>query len=146
MTRRVAVRAVIEKDGKLLLVRLKPYENALGNDFWCTIGGTVDVGEPLIPALKREIMEETGKKADVGNLLYVQQFKANDMEHVEFFFHVTNSNDFTTIDLSKTTHGQKEIAEIEFVDPSTVHVLPEFLVAEDISKLESNNTKIFNNL
>lgn len=146
MKRRLAVRAVIEKDSELLLVRLKPYENALGNDFWCTIGGTIEVGEEVIPALKREVKEETGIDAVVGNLLYVQQFKTADTEHVEFFFHVTNTDDFMNIDLSKTTHGQVEIAEIGFVDPKTVHVLPEFLKTEDYSNLNEKSVTFFSEL
>lgn len=143
---KLAVRAIIVKDGRLLLVRLKPYENALGNDFWCTIGGTVNICEPLEIALKREVLEETGKDAVIGSLLYVQQFKTKDMEHVEFFFHVTNFEDFLDIDLSQTSHGQTEIAEIGFKDSKELHILPEFLKTADLSNIAHMQTKFFSSL
>lgn len=81
--RRVAVRGIILKDGKILCVRLKQYPGKAtddGCDYWCTPGGGVDVGEPLIPALEREIIEETAIKPAIGNLLYIQQFEHNNWE------------------------------------------------------------------
>ena len=37
-----------------------------------------------------------------------------------------------TIDLSQTTHGAEELARIEFVDPKTEFILPDFLQTIDI--------------
>ena len=146
MNRRVAVRAVIVKDGKLLAVKLNPYRSVITGEFWCTIGGGIDEGEALIPALKREVMEETGIEPIVGNLLYIQQYLHGDMEHMEFFFHVTNADDFLTIDLSKTTHGTEEIAELDFVDVSKETVLPKFLTEETFEDVANQPTKFFNYL
>lgn len=59
--RRIAVRGIIVKDKKILCVRLNNYKgNAIVNEseFWCTPGGGVDIGEPLIPTLEREMIEE----------------------------------------------------------------------------------------
>ncbi len=97
----------------------------------------MDDGEGLIKAIEREIVEETGIRPDVGNLLYIQQYPdGEDNEHLELFYHVTNANDYETVDLTQTTHGVEEIAEFGFVDPKTTHVLPKFLtetnIAEDI--------------
>lgn len=147
MTRCVAVRAIIEHKGKLLAVQLKPYKTSiiLEEPYWCTIGGGVDVGEALVPALKREVMEEVGIKPVVGNLLYVQQFIHGDKEQMEFFFHVTNSEEFLEIDLSKATHAAEEIDKIDFITPATVNILPVFLREENIAEaIESNQpAKIF---
>ena len=147
--RRVAVRGVVLKDGKLLCVRLKKHkDNATdeGQDFWCTPGGGVDVGESLITALEREFIEETGIKPDVGNLLYVQQFSHNDWEHLEFFFDIINSEDYEDIDLEATTHGAIEIAEVGFIDPAVNTVLPIFLTTEDLVLDSAKGvTKVFNN-
>jgi 8-oxo-dGTP pyrophosphatase MutT (NUDIX family) len=150
MNRRVAVRAIIEKDSKLLCVKHKDYggDGARVPDFWCTIGGGVDPGEALIPALRREIIEETGIEPDIGRLLYIQQFEHNSTEHLEFFFHVTNTTDFINIDLSKSTHGQKEIELIDFIEPINETLLPKFLrdqpIAQDIAT--NQPTQFFNYL
>lgn len=136
ISRRVAVRAIVVKNGKLLCVRQNNYKNKAVvdvNDYWCTPGGGVDIGEPLIPALERELIEETGVKPVVGNLLYVQQFEHGDQEHLEFFFHVTNSDAYDRIDLEATSHGVIEIAEIDFVDPSVQLIKPLFLRQRDIT-------------
>lgn len=147
--RRIAVRGIILKDGKLLGVRLKKYKGKAtddGQDYWCTPGGGVDVGEPLIPALERELIEETGVKPIVGKLLYIQQFQHKDWEHLEFFFHILNGGDYEHINLAATTHGAIEIAEINFIDPAAHTVLPVFLAKADLVSDATNGiAKIFNN-
>lgn len=137
-------------DGKLLCVKLKPYRGkatGAGVDYWCTPGGGVDVGEPLIPALEREIIEELGVKPTVGKLSYVQQFDHADMEQLEFFFEVTNGEDFLAVDLENTTHGAVEIAEVAFIDPrASGLVLPLFLSERDMSAdIKAGVTQVFDN-
>lgn len=133
--RHISVRGIIIHQGKLLLVRLNNYKGALKHEtpYWCLPGGGLEGGETLVDGMIREMMEETGITPVVGNLLYIQQFVAGSKEYLEFFFHIANSNDYLDVDLSKSTHGQKEIAEIGFVDPALVTVLPEFLATEDIT-------------
>ena len=148
MIRRIAVRAIItNKSGELLAVRLKSRDGSV-HEYWSTIGGGVDSEEALIPALHREVIEETGKTPVIGQLLFVQQFKEvkKDKEHVEFFFHVTNGEDFTDIDLSKTTHGMEEIAHIGFIDPASSFIKPDFLSTVDFTQLGGKSTQFFNNL
>src|SRR5262245_30786634 len=102
-------------------------------DFWCLPGGGVDDGEPLLDAIKREMVEEIGVEPRVGCLLYVQQFARKDRDHLEFFFLIENANDYQNVDLSQTTHGPDEIEEIAFVDPHATHILPEFLTTEPLA-------------
>ena len=142
---KIKVRALIIKDGKILCVKLKPYEQAVAMDFWCLPGGTVDPFEPIVPALEREITEELGVKADVGTLFCVHQFKIKDIEYLEFFFTISNPDAFENIDLSKTSHGQSEIAELDFIDPTTKNLLPEFLQSVDFSNT-TDGVKFFNYL
>lgn len=135
-------------DGKLLCVRLKPYYNAPDGDydFWCTPGGGVDMGEPLAEAFKREMIEELGVEPKVGRLLYVQQFERNDDKDIlEFLFLIENPEDYRDVDISKTTHGPDEIEAIDFVDPKSVRVLPEFLQTENLEEFIASNqpTKFF---
>lgn len=137
MVRRISVRGIVLHEGKLLCVRLKAYKEHLkrDNSYWCLPGGGLDDGESLIDGVKREMLEETGVEAQVGNLLYVQQFTHGEKDYLEFFFHIANSQDYLDIDLSKSTHGEAEIEKIEFINPSDLHVLPEFLKTEDITGL-----------
>ena len=146
MQRRIAVRGIIILDGKIFCVRLKPYRHTDASTYWCTPGGGVDDGQALIPALEREIIEELGVPAKVGRLLYIQHFTHKDQEQMEFFFQIDNPKDYLKIDLSKTTHGEKEIAEYGFIDPSTKKVLPEFLTTAHFDEASLSTPQIFNYL
>ncbi|MBC7546609.1 NUDIX domain-containing protein [Candidatus Saccharibacteria bacterium] len=76
---RISVRGIVMYGGKLLCVRQKQYSDPSSppNDFWNTPGGGLEPGESLQAGLAREMMEETGVAADIGNLLYTQQFRHN---------------------------------------------------------------------
>jgi len=131
---RMCARGIIEHDGKFLFVR-----NIVSPDFWCLPGGGIEVGEDVKSAIQRELIEETGIQPDIGNLLYIHQIKGTEGYDVpEFFFHIKNGHDYLSIDITKTTHGEAELAEIAFVDLSLVTVLPEFLKSE-LPKLAANN-------
>lgn len=149
MIRRISVRGIVLHEGKLLCVRLKAYKEHLkrDNSYWCLPGGGLDDGEALIDGVKREMVEETGVEARVGDLLYVQQFTHGEKDYLEFFFHITNTQDYLNIDLANSTHGETEIEEIEFIDPKTVRVLPEFLAIENLAEQASGKpTKVISRL
>ena len=55
-----------DADQKVLLVR-----QALGLRLWTLPGGKVKRGESLVKALRRELYEETGLRAQIGSLLGV---------------------------------------------------------------------------
>lgn len=128
MERRVTVRGIIQKDGKIFAQKLKNGEGE--NDYWCTPGGGLDSEEFLLDGLKREMIEETGVEPVVGPLLYIQQYKDETREYLEFFYEIRNVEDYESIDLAVTTHGDLEIARYGFIDPATEHILPEFLKTE----------------
>lgn len=134
--RRVGVRAIIFKDGKILAVKHKRKDGTPA-DFWAIPGGGIDPGESLETCLRREVQEELGIEAKPGRLLFVQQFKSTRKdrdEELEFFFLAENPDDFAAVDFSKTTHGASELAECEFIDPSNEVVLPEFIGKIDLQK------------
>lgn len=139
------MRAIVMREDKLLCVRLKPYKEIATGDYWCLPGGKLEPGEALVPALEREMVEETGVAPHIGALLYIQQFTYNGTDHLEFFFHVTNANDYLNIDLDATTHGALEIAEIDFVDPVATTILPKFLRTEALAEhiVATTGPKIF---
>lgn len=123
---KMGARGIIEHDGKFLLVR-----NIVSPDFWCLPGGGVESGEDILSAITREIVEETGIVPVVGRLLYVHQIEGSDGYGVpEFIFHIKNGHDFLNVDITKSSHGQAELAEIAFVDVSGVTLLPKFLISE----------------
>lgn len=64
----VTVDAIIERDGKILLIKRKnqPFSGA-----WALPGGFVEYGETVEDALHREIAEETGLKVEINSLYNV---------------------------------------------------------------------------
>lgn len=128
---RVSVRGIIFKDGKLFAQKLLT-KSGEPRDYWCTPGGGIDPGESLEAAMRREMIEETGVAPQIGRLVFTQQFSDGAKAGLELFFHITNPEDYENIDLSKTSHGELEIANCGFIDPKTNRVLPEFLSEIDI--------------
>lgn len=64
---RISVQAVIEREGKILLIKDRRQE------FYSTPGGGVEVDEPIAEALQREMLEEVGARVRMGEVLYVHQ-------------------------------------------------------------------------
>lgn len=133
--RRVNLRGLIIKDGKLFCQQLKANHSNTDGNFWCTPGGGIDFGESLHDGLTREMIEETGIAPHIGNLLFVQQFHDGTKEQLEFFFHITNADEYGAIDLSATSHGEAEIEHCAFVDPKTHYILPRFLSEVDLEEI-----------
>ncbi len=88
MTRgpRLAVRAVIVRGGRLLIV------NAFAghaSDLWCAPGGGVERGASLPDNLIREVFEETGLMVQVAAPCLVNEFHdpATGFHQVDVYFH-----------------------------------------------------------
>lgn len=82
---RLAVRAVIVEDGRLLLVNAYPgQESAL----WCAPGGGVETHSSLEDNLVREVYEETGLTISVVDPCLVNEFhsEARGFHQVDMFF------------------------------------------------------------
>ena len=148
MQRRVNVRGIIINDqGEVFCQRLKANEQKNRN-FWCTPGGGLDMGESLLDGLRREMIEETGVAPEIGKLLFIQQFTDENApddrpkEQLEFFFQITNWQDYETIDLANTSHGEIEVGECGFVDPKTTYILPTYVSEIDLAWLTSETTPV----
>lgn len=139
--RRVTVRGIIIKDGKLFAQRLNKKDGGV-NDYWCTPGGGLDDGESLLDGLTREIIEETGVAPVIGRLLFVQQYADDKREYLEFFFEITNADDYEQIDLHSTSHGAAEVAEYGFIDVAKERILPESLQKVNLDTLLNDEVSL----
>ena len=75
---RIGVGAIVVHDGELLMVRRgrDPYAG-----HWSVPGGTLEPGEYLSDAVRREVLEETGVDIEVGELLGILEW-AGDPHYV----------------------------------------------------------------
>lgn len=144
-TRRVNVRGIIYKDGKLLVAKFIQNDGSEGK-YWGTFGGGLDVGESLHDGLIREMIEETGVTPKIGKLLFIQQFNSERRDHqeeLELFFHIENPEDYTDFAFENTTHGAVEMSRHEFVDPSSEFILPAFLQTIDIDSYIRDDQPVY---
>ncbi|WP_245242914.1 NUDIX hydrolase [Pararhodobacter sp. SW119] len=83
---RLAVRAVIVQDGRLLVVNAWP---GTESDLWCAPGGGVEPGTSLPENLIREVHEETGLGIRVGAPCLVNEFHdpESGFHQVDVYFH-----------------------------------------------------------
>ena len=149
MQRRVNVRGIIVSDQGEIFCQQLTANDGKGRNFWCTPGGGLKRGESLLDGLRREMIEETGVKPEIGRLLFIQQFAESGEqsahgpnEQLEFFFLITNWQDYQHIDLEQTSHGVEEVAECGFVDPKTTRNLPSYLTKVDLDWLINKSTDV----
>ncbi|PYI55107.1 NUDIX domain-containing protein [Paenibacillus flagellatus] len=88
---RNSAKAIIRRDGKLLLTKNKDAEGY----FFLFPGGGQEPGEQLSDAVVRECIEETGRTVSVGELVHVREYIGknhqfaewdSDIHQVEFYF------------------------------------------------------------
>ena len=122
---RNAVRAVIIRDGRILLLR-KEYED--GSEQFALPGGGQDTGETLTMALSRECQEEIGADVKIGSLIYVaDRFKPREtppgsIRHlVEFLFSCDVVESYTP---QNGHHPDKHQVEVVWVELATLDSLP----------------------
>ena len=85
---RVAVRAILVHEGRLLLVNAYADKRL---SLMCAPGGGVEVGSSLPDNLKREVFEETGLEIAVGAVCLVNEFHDPDIgfHQVDVYFRCT---------------------------------------------------------
>ncbi|MBY8977710.1 NUDIX domain-containing protein [Rhodobacteraceae bacterium NNCM2] len=83
---RVAARALIVIDGRLLLVNA--YRDP-ARSLWCAPGGGGEPGEEITETLRREVFEETGLAIRPGPIAGVSEFHdpEGDFHQIDLFFH-----------------------------------------------------------
>ncbi len=85
---RLAARALIVQDGRLLVVNAYP---GAKSDLWCAPGGGVERHSSIADNLRREVFEETGLTVEVGAPALVNEFHSpqRQFHQVEIFFRCT---------------------------------------------------------
>ncbi len=126
------VGAIIEKDGKILMV---------GNsraDYLYSVGGRIQFGETAQEAVVREVWEETGRRLEVDRLGFVHEnFFSGDspaklgkpVYEVSFYFYMKVPEDFSPVSESFTEGHCKEF--LKWVDPEEdIKLFPAFFKTE----------------
>lgn len=83
---RLAVRAIILHQGRLLIVNAWPDGKS---DLWCAPGGGVERGASLPDNLRREVFEECGLHIEVSVPCLINEFHdtAGSFHQVDIYFH-----------------------------------------------------------
>lgn len=125
------VRGIIVSNNELLVVK----HNA-GDAYVALPGGHIEAGEEPQEALIRELHEELGCSAQVGRLLYENEFvDVRGREYFEYLFEVLNGDDFRTCDISLTSHGH-ELSSIVWLKRDDSIVLMPRRLQRDFSNNE----------
>ena len=104
--------AIILGDESILLVK-RAAEPGAGK--WSIPGGSVEIGESLEVALKREVMEETGLDIEVGDLVGVSDLIVSRDERVQW--HYVLINYYASIASGKPSAGS-DLSECRWVELS----------------------------
>jgi 8-oxo-dGTP diphosphatase len=83
MNHRISAGAIVEHEGRLLLVR---HRREGRYDFWVAPGGGVQKTEDLSTAATREVKEETGLDIQTKKLIYVEEFHSPETRYCKFWF------------------------------------------------------------
>lgn len=130
---RNSVKAIIIKDGKILIIRKK---DKVG---WYAVlpGGGQQKGETLVKALKRECLEEIGAKVKPGKLLFVREYLSDNHEfayqgkhihQVEFFFECKLPSDYIPNQGDGPDSGQEEVRWVKFGKAEDLNLYPKTIL------------------
>lgn len=126
---RLAVRAVLVHEGRLLLVNAYPDGQS---DLMCAPGGGVETGASLPENLSREVFEETGLRITVGDVCLVNEFHdpTRDFHQVDVYFRCTVDGsariDPAWRDVENIVSDRRWVTQSQMAE---VHVKPDSLAA-----------------
>jgi len=123
---RISMRAVILRDGNMLVVKLRPTD-----DWYCFPGGKMEGDERSFQTVQREIEEELGVKLAVQGILASNEFVNNRGERAfELFFLMQDDPTIDYAQTAKTASHGFELADIRWVslDNPEVVVYPKAMM------------------
>ena len=84
------VRLIVHDDESRVLI-LRRHGSEYGNGLWCLPGGKVDVGETVLEAVAKELLEETSLECKNAAFLFFQDslpYAGSDLHCINFYFRV----------------------------------------------------------
>jgi len=124
----VCVDGLLVKNGKVLLLKRagEPFKGC-----WGLVGGSVESGETLTQALKREFREETGLDVEVGRLIDMRIENTFDRTKKIFTFEVTGAKGEVKLSSESESYGW-----FDRVPENSVFDYEKFLSANERAPLE----------
>ncbi len=112
VTPKVGVGAIVLHEGKILLVKRGI---APGKGLWAIPGGTLQLGESMKACAARELLEETGITASIGECVYVfDLIERDETGRILFHFVVV---DFAASYVSGEAEGADDAEEAGWFTP-----------------------------
>jgi 8-oxo-dGTP diphosphatase len=121
----ISAAALIVHEGRLLLVRHREPEQY---DFWTPPGGSLQGDESIFDCARRELREETDLNAELGRILYIQEFVEPGYHFCKFF--ILASSFSGTLTLANRQPGEEFLQEARFFareELASLTVHPEIL-------------------
>jgi len=102
------VAVILDGDGRVLLTKrsIPPFL-----DLWVMPGGKIELGEPILEALKREVHEEVGLEVEVGELIDVFEHLTPGEENCHFVILYYRCRPM----YCDVVHNEAEVAEAAWV-------------------------------
>ena len=119
---RVRVAGLLVEHGKLLLVKLR--SPVSDSEIWTPPGGGIEFGESIEDALKREFLEETGLKVDVGELLHINELIKHPFHAIELYFEVKNRSGELKLGHDPEHNDNQLLKEIRFFERREITDIP----------------------
>jgi 8-oxo-dGTP diphosphatase len=125
IVQRIAMKAVIVKDGKVLILReAATYGDGTQRGRYHMPGGRIEIGENFEEALRREVREETGLEVNIEYPIYVGEWRPviRGVPHqiVAAFLVCTPKTDVVTLSTEHDDYqwiDPKERANFDVMDP-----------------------------
>jgi 8-oxo-dGTP diphosphatase len=124
----VVVSALIEENGKVLLVKRKKSKKAFPG-FWGLPTGKVKAGETLEEAVRREVKEETGLEVEPVEIYHITQEFHDNHHHLVFAFK-------TKIKEGKLI-AKSDVSEVKWFRPKEIKVKLQPVAKEQLKALNT---------
>jgi len=123
------VGAIIEKDGKILLVK-ENKNTAKGK--WSHPAGWIDIEENAIDAVKREVKEETGFDFEPKNVLGIYVLVKQEMDDLHHAIKIIFTGEISE---NQQEFMQDEISEVKWFTPEEIYDMGKELRDFDIKQM-----------